>query len=348
MKAITFQGKDTVEYESVPDPRIESPDDAIVRVSLTAVCGSDLHVYHEREKGQERGTVMGHEFVGEIVEVGQAVYHFEQGYRAMSPFSTSCGVCSSCRTGLTGRCVRGQLFGWVTNGTGLQGGQAEYVRVPMADSTLMRIPDDVSDEEAILLCDVFPTGYFCASMAGIVEDGTYAVIGCGPVGLMAILGARELGAAMIYAIDPVIYRLGHAERFGAVPIDHSKDDPLAILRGATDGRGADAVLEAVGTEEATRTAFDLVRLGGTIAAVGVHAEVAPPFTQNEAYGKNLTYSIGRCPSRYYMELLLPLVQEHRLDITSVITHRMPLEEAARAYELFDQKLDKCVKAVLIP
>jgi threonine dehydrogenase-like Zn-dependent dehydrogenase len=346
MKALTFHGKETIRYESVPDPRIESAGDAIIRVSLTAVCGSDLHVYREREKGQDRGTVMGHEFVGEVVEVGGAVTRFERGTRVLSPFTTSCGTCFFCRRGLTCRCEQGQLFGWVVQGVGLQGAQAEYIRVPLADSTLLRIPDGMTDEEALLLCDIVPTGYFCADRAGIAPEGTYAVIGSGPVGLMAIAGAREFGARRIYAVDPVSYRLEHAGRFGAVPIDPAQVDPADILREATEGRGADAILEAVGTEEATRIAFDLVRRGGTIAAVGVHGEESPPFMQSEAYNKNLTYRIGRCPARHYMERLVPVMQAKRYPFASIITHRLPLSEGRHAYRIFDQKLENCVKVVL--
>ncbi|HER42827.1 MAG TPA: hypothetical protein ENO08_00005, partial [Candidatus Eisenbacteria bacterium] len=335
MKALVYQRARSITYESVPDPSIESPTDVIIRVSLTAVCGSDLHVYRGRESGQTPGTVMGHEFVGTIVEKGGEVTGFEVGDRVMSPFTTSCGECFFCRTGLTGRCVRGQLFGWRTGGGGLHGGQAELVRVPLADSTLMRIPDDLSDEEGLLLCDIFPTGYFCAEMAGVDGGGVYALFGCGPVGLLALMSARELGAERILAYDPVGYRLDFAARLGAEPIDPAGGEPSDAVRRAAGGLGVDAAMDAVGSETSLRTAFASIRPGGTLAVIGVQGDYPFPAPMAETYNKNLTYRVGRCPARHYMERLLPLVGEHRLPIISIITHRMPLEEGAEAYRIFD-------------
>jgi threonine dehydrogenase-like Zn-dependent dehydrogenase len=348
MKALTFHGKEKIEYESIDNPRIESPDDVIMRVILTTVCGSDLHVYHEREKGLDHGTAMGHEFIGEIVETGDAVRSFEKGDRVMCPFTTNCGECFYCRIGLTCRCVRGRLFGWIQDGKGLHGSQAEFVRVPLADSTLMRIPEDVSDEEALFLCDIFPTGYFCADMAGIEPSGTYAVLGCGPVGLMAAVGAIAHGAKKLYSIDRVPYRLELAAAFGATPIDLSKSDPVETIREATDGRGADAVLEVVGSEEAARLAFDLVRPGGIISTVGVHSKKSYSFSLGEGYDRNVTFRIGRCPARHYMERLIPMVQKKTYDITSIVSHRMPLSEGVHAYRIFDKKQDNASKILLAP
>lgn len=348
MQALTFHGKERIEYESIDDPRIESPGDVIIRVTLTTVCGSDLHVYHERERGLDHGTAMGHEFIGEIVETGDAVSSFKNGDRVMCPFTTNCGECFYCRIGLTCRCVRGQLFGWIQDGNGLQGVQAELVRVPLADSTLMRIPEGVSDEEALFLCDIFPTGYFCADMAGIEPPGTYAVLGCGPVGLMAAVGAVAHGAKNLYSIDHVPYRLELAAALGATPIDLSRSDPIKVIGEATDGRGADAVLEVVGNEEAARLAFGLVRPGGIISTVGVHSKESRSFSLGKGYDKNITFRIGRCPARHYMERLIPLVQEKTYDITSIVSHRMPLSEGIEAYRIFDKKLDNASKILLEP
>jgi threonine dehydrogenase-like Zn-dependent dehydrogenase len=348
MHALTFHGKGKIKYESIADPRIESPGDVIIEVTLTTVCGSDLHVYHEREKGLDHGTAMGHEFIGEIVEVGGDVRTFEKGDRVMCPFTTNCGECFYCRIGLTCRCVHGQLFGWVQGGKGLHGGQAELVRIPMADSTLMRIPEGITDEEALFLCDIFPTGYFCADRAEIEKSGTYVIVGSGPVGLMAVVGAIEHGAENLYSIDRMPYRLEHASRLGATPLDPSKSDPIEAIRDETDGRGADAVLEAVGTEEAARLAFDLVRPGGIISTVGVHSKESYSFSLGEGYDKNVTFRIGRCPARHYMERLIPLVQEKRYDIASIISHRMPLSEGAHAYKIFDNKQDRASKILLEP
>jgi threonine dehydrogenase-like Zn-dependent dehydrogenase len=346
VKALTYHGKRSIQYEAVDDPAIEQPTDAVVKVSLAGICGSDLHVYHEREKGLDKGTVMGHEFTGEIVEIGRGVRRFTKGETVLSPFTTSCGECFFCRMGLTCRCTSGQLYGWVENGIGLQGAQAEYVRVPLADSTLHAVPHGMADEEALLLGDVFPTGYYCADMAGIEREGVYAVMGCGPVGLMAIVSARLLGAERIYAFDSVDYRLELARSFGAIPVNYTETDPLDIVMDATKGRGVDAVMEAVGSPDAQRTAIGLVRPGGTVSVVGVHTAPSFAFSPVEAYDKNLTYKTGRCPARHYMDRLIPLIHRGRLELKSVVSHRLPLEQGERGYGIFDEKLERCTKVVL--
>lgn len=348
MNALTFHGKQTIKYESVPDPQIEHPKDVIVKVLLSAICGSDLHVYHERETGLDYGTVMGHEFVGEIVEIGNEVNSFHPGDVVACPFTTNCGECFYCRIGLTARCTKGQLFGWVEAGLGLHGGQAEYVLVPLADSTLLRLPKNVSLEEGLLLGDIFSTGYFCADMAEINPNGIYAIVGCGPVGLLAIFGARELGAEKIYAIDSIAERLELAEKFGAIPINYQKENSVELILEATEGRGVGAALEVVGSQSAGRLAFELVRPGGIISTVGVHTEKYVAFSPVEAYNKNITYKIGRCPARYYMEKLLPIVQSNKYDLAAIISHRMPLAQGVRGYAIFDKKLDNCIKVVLEP
>ena len=348
MRGLTFHGKRDVRLDRVADPEIETPRDALVRLRLGAICGSDLHVYHEREAGLDLGTVMGHEFVGEIVETGGEVHGLSRGDRVLSPFTTSCGRCFFCRCGLTARCVEGGLFGWVQDGHGLQGAQAEYVRVPLAEGTLVRVPEGVGDEEALLLGDVLSTGYFCARQAGVKAGGVYVVVGCGPVGLMAIVGARELGASTVYGVDSIPARLALAAGFGASPIDRSAADPAAIVRDATDGRGADAVLEAVGSPQATRLAMDLLRPGGTLSIVGVHNEAAFSISPTEAYDKNLTLRIGRCPARALLEETIPIVERQKYDLASIVSHRLPLEDGPRGYDIFDRKLDDCTKVVLTP
>ena len=368
MKGITFNGKQVVRYQSVPDPVIEQPGDAIVKVSAAAICGSDLHPFHEREKGLDHGTVMGHEFVGEIVEVGNDVPGLGSGDKVLSPFTTNCGDCFYCRRGLTCRCPAGQLFGWVENGEGLQGGQAGYVRVPLAGTTLMRAPEGVSEEEALLMGDILSTGFFCAEQAGIgrlgpdgggpIEGtdpyggrgsrGTYVVVGCGPVGLMAVIGALELGAEELFAVDSIPERLAIAERFGAIPLDYETEPVADVIRGATDGRGADAVLEVVGARSATELSIDLLRPGGVLSSVGVHTEERFGFTPTDAYDKNIVFKSGRCPARYYMERLVPVVRAKRYDLASVFSHRLPLSEGVRGYQIFDEKLENCTKVLLEP
>lgn len=348
MKALTFHGNKTVRLERVADPEILQPGDAIVRVRACSVCGSDLHVYHGREQGLDHGCVMGHEFVGEVLEIGSDTGALSPGDRVLSPFTTSCGDCGFCRIGLTSRCTTGQLFGWVEQGRGLHGGQAEFVRVPLAASTLVPVPEDVDDDAALLLGDVLGTGFFCAEQASLQADDVCAVVGCGPVGLCAVIGARESGASRVFALDRVPERLALAERFGAVALNVDEDDALAAVRDATEGRGADAVLEVVGSASAHRVALDLLRPGGTLSVVGVHNEGSFSFSPAEAYDKNLTYRVGRCPARWMAGRLLPLVRSKDLQLSSILTHRFSLDDGVEAYRIFDEKLDGCVKTVLKP
>ena len=346
VKALTYHGPGSVRCEEVPDPEIADPADAIVRVEATAICGSDLHVYEGRERGLDPGTVLGHEFVGRIVAAGAEVASLGIGDRVVSPFTTSCGKCYYCAGGLTARCTRGRLFGWVEAGAGLHGGQAELVRVPLAESTLFRVPDDLTHDHALFLGDVLATGYHGASLAGAGPGIVCAVIGCGPIGLAGILCARELGAETVYAVDTVPERLALAARFGATAVDAASGSARDLVKDATDGRGADAVLEAVGSPSAGRLAFEMVRPGGTIAVVGVHHEAVFAFSPADAYDKNLTYRTGRCPARGLMDRVLPIARKRREDLAAIITHRLPLAEGPSAYELFAAKRDGCIKVVL--
>lgn len=300
MKALTFNGIENVVCESIADPKIIQPSDVVVKVKCCAICGSDLHVYHGRETGLDVHTCLGHEFAGEIVEVGKAVKSVRMGDAVISPFSVSCGECFYCQIGLTSRCVKSQLFGWVQDGIGLHGGQAEYVRVPLADSSLMKLPDGVSIEEGVLAGDIISTGFYSAKQAQVKPRGTYVVMGCGPVGLMAILGARFYGAEKIYAVDREAFRLKLAGQFGAIPINTSTMDAVHLLADASDGRGADAVLEAIGSEFSLQLSYQLVRPGGIISSVGVCNDKFFPFSPVEAYNKNLTFITGRCPARAMM------------------------------------------------
>lgn len=358
MKALVFDSVRQIRHTSVADPVLRDPGDVIVQIRAAAVCGSDLHVYRGLETGLDAGTVMGHEFVGEIVDAGPGVARFRRGDLVVSPFTTSCGACFYCRTGLTARCLSGQLFGWVEKGRGLHGAQAELVRVPLADSTLVKVPEGTPAEQALFAGDVLATGWFGAESAGAAPGVVTAVVGCGPVGLMAVIAARELGAERVFALDTVPERLALAERYGAEPlhlgiagiegIDHGAEDAQARIREATEGRGADAVVEAVGSPQASRFAFDLIRPGGTIGAVGVHTERHLAFAPGEVYDKNLTYRAGRAPVRRYVERLLLLVQSGRYDLGALISHHLPLSEGPHGYELFDRRLEGCTKVVLLP
>jgi threonine dehydrogenase-like Zn-dependent dehydrogenase len=347
MHALTFGGKEMIEYGSVQDPVLLQPSDAIVQITMTSICGSDLHVYHGRETGLDHGTVMGHEFTGIVVEAGSDVKKFKKGAKVLSPFTTSCGECFYCRIGLTCRCEKGNLFGWVENGHGLQGAQAGYIRVPMADATLLSLSNDLNEKKALLLGDVLSTGYFCADNAGIKPGPVYVVIGCGPVGLMVILAAKDLGAGKLFAVDSIPERLMRAKQFGAIPLNASAIDVKEEILNNTQGRGADAVMEAVGSSETLRLAIGLVRAGGIISSVGVHTAKKFSFSPGEAYNKNLTYKTGRCPARFYAEKLLREEVPQRYPVEDIITHQFLLHEGAKAYEVFDKKLDNCIKAVLL-
>jgi threonine dehydrogenase-like Zn-dependent dehydrogenase len=348
MQALTFGGVEIINHQLVADPEILQPTDAIVEITLSGICGSDLHVYHGREAGLDNGTVMGHEFVGNVIETGSAVKNFSKGSRVLSPFTTSCGECFYCLIGLTCRCEKGNLFGWVQNGHGLHGAQAQYIRVPMADSTLVPLSNDLSEEKGLLLGDIFSTGYFCADNAGIKSKGVYAVIGCGPVGLMTVIAAKHLGAEKLFAIDYSNERLEKAKEFGATPLNPLSTDIKETIFTATNGRGADAVMEVVGNADALRLSIELLRPGGTISSVGVHTAKNFSFSPVEAYDKNLVYKIGRCPAHYYANKLIRDEVIQRYPAESIITHRFSLEDGAVAYNIFDKKIDNCIKAVLRP
>ena len=346
MKAITFQGKEKLSYESAPDPSIVAPTDVIVSVKLSAICGSDLHVYRAHEKGLDPGTIMGHEFLGEVVEMGKDVTLLRKGDIVVSPFTTSCGHCYFCRIGLTCRCVQGQLYGWVENGHGLHGAQAEYVRVPLADSTLVKTPEGMNEEDVLLTGDILSTGFFCAENANVTPSGKYVVLGCGPVGLMAVLSTQILGAEQVWAVDSIPDRLAIARKYGARPVNLLKTDVVEFMMDATEGIGVDGVLEVVGNPEAQELAYKLVRPGGVISSVGVHTSSHFSFSPVDAYNKNITYKTGRCPARHYMSGLIQILQKRSLDLSAIISHKMPLSEGVEGYHIFDKKLDKSLKILL--
>jgi threonine dehydrogenase-like Zn-dependent dehydrogenase len=346
MQALTFHGIGSIRCETVADPQIADDGDAIVQVELAGLCGSDLHVWHGREVGLDEGTVMGHELVGRVVDCGRAARGHVVGTRVVAPFSTCCGRCFYCARGLSARCPEGALFGWVQNGAGLHGAQAGFVRVPHADATLVAVDEDLPAELALLLADVVPTGWHVARLGEVTAGDVVVVIGCGPIGLAAVVAAREQGAGRVFAVDTVAERLALAARFGAEPL---APDPgaLVAVRDATEGRGADAALEAVGSREASRLAFDLVRPGGVVAIAGVHHESEFAFSPLEAYDRNLTLRIGRCSARSLMDDLLPLLRRRR-DLAAIVTHRRPLADGPGAYAMFDRKEDGCIKVAFEP
>ncbi len=348
MKAITFVGPENVACSDVDDPAIDHPDDVVIRVTHAGICGSDLHPYSGRETGIDPGTVMGHEAVGEIVAMGTSVRRWAVGDRVVTPFTTNCGACYYCGRGLTARCERGQLFGWVEGGIGLPGVQAEFARVPLADATLVRVPADMPTEIALLAGDVLSTAVFGADSAAVGADDTVVVVGAGPVGVLAVLAARVRGARSVIALDRIPDRLALAASFGAIPIDVTSTDATPVVQDHTAGRGADCAIEAVGTAEATRLAVDLLRPGGRIAAVGVHTEPHLAIPPGELYDRNLTYAAGRCSARHYLPSSLDLAKQHVELLSSLISHRIPLGEGPEGYRMFAERREGCTKVVLQP
>ena len=345
MRGACFQEVGVVACLELPEPSLRAATDAIVKVNLAGLCGSDLHVFHGREAGMDPGTVMGHELVGSVVEVGAEVRDIAVGDRIYTPFTTSCGRCYFCRRGMTCRCTAGQLFGWVEGGRGLPGCQSEYVRVPLADGTLKPIPDAVSDAAALLLGDNFSTGYYCAEMAEVGPEGTYVVVGCGTVGLLSIIAAKHLGADTLFAIDPVPERRAEAEALGATALAPG-EAALKQIRETTDGRGADAVMEVVGIPDAQKLAYDALRPGGILSVVGCHSTPHFAFSPVDAFDKNLTYRTGRCPARHYMDRLTDLVADGTFQLDRFVSRRFAVEECVEAYDVFANRRDGCLKAAL--
>lgn len=348
MQAITFADVETLQLGTVADPVIIDEGDVIVDVDAAGICGSDLHPYLGRERGLDRGTIMGHEFVGRVTDVGAGVRTFRRGDRVVAPFTTSCGACRYCDIGLTSRCMHGQLFGWVENGRGLHGAQAERVRVPLADTTLVAVPDTLHDDALALLAgDVLATALFAAELAHVQAGDVVAIIGCGPVGLLAVRAARARGARNVFALDTVASRLVIAERFGATPV-MAGDDAAEFVREHTGGYGADCAIEAVGTPEATRTAAALLRPGGVLAAVGVHTEPHLALSPGAIYDRNLTYGAGRCPARRLLPAALELAHRDAALLAGLVSHRLPLAEGVTAYERLAAREEGWAKVVLLP
>lgn len=348
MKAIAFRGVSDVRVESIADPKIVEPTDALVRITTSAVCGSDLHQYHGRSV-VEPGAIMGHEFMGMVEEVGRDVRAIAKGDRVVAPFSISCGRCEWCLRRLptqcstTGRAVFGGRFG-----KQFPGGQAERIRVPFADFMCEKVPPDMTDEQALFLGDILSTGYACAENGGIRPGDSVAIFGCGPVGLLALQSAHLFGPARVFAVDRVDYRLKLAEELGAIPVNLDRGDPSEQLRGVTGGRGPDVVLEVVGHEVPFAQSIQAVRAGGTVSSVGVYVEPSIGFPAREAFFKDLTLKMGICNARNYIVPLMPLVKVGKLQPARIITHTLPLADAPRGYKIFDQKEDRAIKVLLKP
>jgi 2-desacetyl-2-hydroxyethyl bacteriochlorophyllide A dehydrogenase len=329
--------------DDVAEPRILEDDDAIVAVRATAICGADLFPYHGLTPGFEDGTILGHEFAGEVVDAGPAARDLV-GRRVVNASMISCGTCGSCRAARVTQCDGRALFGYSGVYPRLDGGQAELVRVPRANRALRLLPDEVSDEAAVFLADILPTGFAAVVRAGVSEGDSVAVVGCGPVGLMAVMCAVQVGAARVIAIDGIESRRQLAERLGAEAVDPAGSG--AAVAEATDGLGADVVVEAAGVPAALDASLELARGRGTISVVGAHFEPDYPLDNARMFERELTlrFSIGD-PTADGGHLLA-LVASRRLDPTPVVTHRLPLADAGEAYRLFDSR--EATKVVLAP
>lgn len=388
MQAVTWMGRNHVEVRDVPRPEIRNPRDAIVRITSTAICGSDLHLYDGYVPTMLKGDVLGHEFMGEVVETGPGVTTLRAGDRVVVPFPIACGGCWSCRHGLFAACENSNpnnamaaklwghspagIFGYSHLTGGYAGGQAEYVRVPYADVGPLRVPSGMTDEQVLFLSDILPTGYMGAEMCDIQPGQVVAVWGAGPVGQFAIASARMLGAERIVAIDRFPERLAMAhDHAGATDtIHYEEQDVLETLRELTGGRGPDACIDAVGMEAhsprmdyaydrvkqavrletdrplALREAIMACRNGGVVSVIGVYGGVVDTFPIGSVVNRGLTIRAGQCHVHRYMQPLLERIQAGDIDPTFVITHRLPLSDAPRGYELFKEKRDGCVKVVL--
>ncbi|MFC3073402.1 zinc-dependent alcohol dehydrogenase [Shinella pollutisoli] len=389
MKALTWHGKSDIRCESVPDPKIEDSRDAIIKVTACAICGSDLHIFDGVIPSMQHGDIVGHETMGEVVEVGAGNGKLKVGDRVVVPFTIACGECFFCERGYYSGCERSNpnrekaaklwgnspagLFGYSHLLGGFSGGQAEYMRVPYADVGPIKVPDGLTDEQVLFLSDIFPTGYMAAEFCDIKPGDTIAVWGCGPVGQMAIRSAFLLGAERVIAVDTVPERKALAEAGGALVLDFRTEDIYDRIMELTHGRGADACIDAVGTEPDTMSGVDALvdrvkvatfmgtdrphvlrqaihccRNFGTVSVVGVYGGFLDKIPMGSAINRGLTFRMAQTPVQHYLPLLLERIERGDIDPSFVITHRAGLEDGPELYKTFRDKKDGCIKVVLKP
>jgi 2-desacetyl-2-hydroxyethyl bacteriochlorophyllide A dehydrogenase len=344
MRAVTFQAPGEVLVTDVPEPEISDAGDAIVRIEATGVCGSDLHIYHGRVR-IEPGFTIGHEYVGTVLAVGEAVQSVAVGDRVLGCFQTACGRCFFCRRGCFHKCEHSRTFGHGAALGSLQGTQAEQALIPGADLVLRKIPSGMSDDAALFAGDVMGTGYHAVVESGLCAGDSVAVLGLGPVGLCAVQAARAAGAARVIAVDTVPERLAMAESFGAQAVHLTDGDPRGAAREATEGRGVDVCIDAVGHPQAFDLALRLTRKCGTVHAVGVYAERAEVH-MGVLWIKSLCVCAGHANVIGHVDRVLAMMSAGLLDPTPLVTHHMALEEAAEAYALYDRH--EALKIVLTP
>lgn len=387
MRALTYHGSKDVRVENMPDPQLLDADDILLRVTATAICGSDLHIYRGKIPGMRDGDILGHEFMGVVEEVGPSVVKLRPGDRVVVPFVIACGECFFCKLSQYAACEttnsgRGAivnrkqisppaaLFGYSALYGGIPGGQAEYVRVPKANVGPIVIPDALGDEQVLFLSDILPTGYQAALNAQVKPGSSVAIFGAGPVGLMSAACCRMLGAERIFMVDHHAYRLQFAaQAYGVHAINFDDDDdPAETIIEATGGRGVDACIEAVGFEakgSATETLLTNIKLegssgkalrqciaacrrGGVVSVPGVYAGFIHGFLFGDAFDKGLQFAMGQTHVQRYLPELLEAIGEGRLQPEAIISHRLSLDQAARGYAMFNDKEDDCRKVVLVP
>ena len=388
MKATCWYGKNDVRVEEVPEPKILNRHDAIIKITSTAICGSDLHLYNGLMPMMQKGDIIGHEFMGEVVELGTDVKNLRLGDRVVASFPISCGGCFFCQEQMFSLCENSNPNAWMAEKLmghspagiygyshllgGYAGGQAEYARVPFADVGTIKIPDGLSDEQVLFLSDIFPTGYMGAEMCNIQPGDTIAVWGCGPVGQFAVRSAFLLGAERVIAIDRFPERLRMARDGRAETVNYEETDVFDTLMEMTGGRGPDACIDAVGMEAhapgilgaydrvkqammletdrayALRQAIMACRNGGTVSVIGVYGGLIDKFPFGSIMNRSLTIKTGQAHVQRYMRPLLERIQNGDIDPSFVVTHRMRLEDAAIGYDLFMKKDDDCIKIVLKP
>ncbi len=379
MLAMNYRGPRRVRVDQKPLPEILHPEDAIVRVTRSCICGSDLHLYHGLVPDTRVGTTFGHEFIGVVEDIGSSVHNLKVGDNVIVPFNVSCGKCAFCKQELYGNCHEsnpqatavGGIFGYSHTAGGYDGGQAEYVRVPYADVGPTVIPEWMDHDDAVLLTDVVPTGYQAAEMGGIKTGDTVVVFGAGPVGILAAKCAWLFGAGRVIVIDHIDYRLEFVKKYAQCEVYNFKDmeDPVLFLKKATDWYGADVCIDAVGADasgDALQTitgkkmllqagsatalhwAINSVKKGGIVSVVGVYGPTDNLVPIGNVLNKGLTIRANQASVKRLLPRLIDHIQAGRLNPKGIITHKVPLEEVADAYHIFSSKLDNCIKTVLIP
>jgi len=346
VRAVVYEDVRKVTVSDVPDAAVEHPGDAVVRVTAAGICGSDLHFYTGKAP-LSPGDTIGHEAVGVVESVGPDVTAFRPGDRVVVAFDIVCGECWYCRRGQTSLCEDFRNLGAGPFGGSLGGAQAELVRVPVADVNLLRIPEGMEDERALFVGDILTTGYYAAAISGIGPEDTVAVVGAGPVGFFAAQGALVHGAARVLALDLQADRLALAERVGATPVNVAERNAQMAVASLTEGRGADSVIEAVGTESSFETAIEVVRRGGTVTVAGMYVSETVPVQLGVYWTRALDVRFaGICPIHAWWNEAMDAVRDGRIDPMPLISHRAPLEEAPHMYELFENRL--ATKVVLTP